>query len=232
MGGYGRLWSIASSGTQAPSNCGFTGFWDSCPPFFIFLIGGSLLYSAVLVSAIRQCESGHHSVYISSLPSPTPPLQVVTEHQAGPHVSCSSFLLAICFTHTMVCTCQCYCLSSHHPLLFPLWDTATLNCLNLGMIHIFSIHIYSRRSSPSVPPSKCSVAHHSTSPACESSRWELSKTQTHARVSNHAGWFTCLTCTVTCVHPLQAVVYMTVQACVEHRRTESLFQAQGVQKQL
>ena len=188
-----------------------------------------------------QCCAGfcHPTMRIRSsfcvylLPSlPHPNLQVVTEHQAGPHVSCSSFLLAICFTHTMVCTCQCYCLSSHHPLLFALWDTATLNCLSLGMIHISSIHIYSRRSSPSVPPSQCSVAHHSTSPACKSSRWELSKTQTHARVSSHAGQLTCLTRTVTCVRPLQAVVYMTVRACVGHRSTESLFQAQGVQKQL
>ena len=34
MGVYGRLWSIGSSGTQAPSNCGFTGFWDSPTAFF------------------------------------------------------------------------------------------------------------------------------------------------------------------------------------------------------
>ena len=73
------------------------------------------------------------------------------------------------------------------PERFPLWDTATLNCLNLGMIHIFSVHIYSKRSSPSAPLSKCSMAHHSMCPAYKPSSWELSKTQSRARLSNRVG---------------------------------------------
>ena len=137
----------------------------------------------------------------------------------------SSCLLAGCFTHTRVRTCQCCCLSSPHPLLLPLWDSTAPNCLNLRMIHIVCIHSYSKRSSPSAPLSKCSIAHHSTSPAHKPSSWEL-KTQTRVRVSNRAGWFTCLMCTVTCVHPLQVAVCLTEQGCGEDRSTESLLQAQ------
>ena len=140
-------------------------------------------------------------------------------------MACSSCLLAGCFTHTRVRTCQCCCLSSPHPLLLPLWDSTAPNCLNLGMTHIVCIHSYSKRSSPSAPLSKCSIAHHSTSPAHKPSSWEL-KTQTRVRVSNRAGWFTCLMCTVACVHPLQVAVCLTEQGCGEDRSTESLLQAQ------
>ena len=35
----------------------------------------------------------------ASFPSPFPPLQVIAEHQAGLPVLCSSFPLAMCFTH-------------------------------------------------------------------------------------------------------------------------------------
>ena len=40
--------------------------------------------------------------YITSLPSPNPALQVITEHQAGPPVLCSNFSPTIYFTHGSV----------------------------------------------------------------------------------------------------------------------------------
>ena len=59
--------------------------------------------------------------YISSLLDllPIPALSVILEHWAGLPVLYSSFPLAVCFTRCMY-ICQCYSLSSSHPLLPPL----------------------------------------------------------------------------------------------------------------
>ena len=61
---------------------------------------------------------------------------------------------------------------------------------------------------------------YSKSPTYEPSSCKLSKIQTCVRMSNHVSQFTCLAYLVTCVHPLQVVVflctllYSTVQSTV------------------
>ena len=84
-----------------------------CPLYFIFYlfwIGGYLLYNVVLVSAIQQCESMWIShimyTYVPSLWSPPltqpptiPSLFIITGHWAELPVLNNNFPLAIDFTH-------------------------------------------------------------------------------------------------------------------------------------
>ena len=76
--------------------------------FFSFQV--QLLYNVGLVSAVQQCESATciRLSYLLSLPAPVPPLLVITEHRAELPVLDSSFPLAVYFTKTVVCICQCH----------------------------------------------------------------------------------------------------------------------------
>ena len=71
----------------------------------LFLIGGQLLYSIVLLSAIHQHESVmsiHMSPPLWTSPHnlhPIPPLYIVTEHLVYLSVLCSSFPLVSCFIY-------------------------------------------------------------------------------------------------------------------------------------
>ena len=75
--------------------------------FYLFviiysLIGGKLLYSVVLVSAMQQCDSA--IITRMSPPSPPrfPPFWVITDRQAGLPVPYSNFSPAIYFAHGSV----------------------------------------------------------------------------------------------------------------------------------
>ena len=61
---------------------------------------------------------------------PTPPLQVVTKHQADLPVLCSSFPLAIQL-HLVVYICQCYSLTSSQLPLHPQCPQVCSLCLRL-----------------------------------------------------------------------------------------------------
>ena len=102
VGVYGRLWSIGPSGTQAPSNCGFTGFWDSPPPFFHIFNWRILALQCCVGFCHPTTESGHHSTYISSLPSPAHPSRLSQSTRLGPrwHVAAPCRLAAL---HTWEC---------------------------------------------------------------------------------------------------------------------------------
>ena len=82
------------------------------------------VYNFVLVSAVQQWESVT-VVYISTssrtfLLSPIPPIQIVTESQAGLPVLNSNFPLAIYVTHNIIYM-SCYFLNSSHPLFLLLF---------------------------------------------------------------------------------------------------------------
>ena len=73
----------------------------------LLLIGGQLLYNALLVSVVQQRESATN-IHVSSLlnplltPHPIPSLQVVEEHQVEFPLLQSNFSLAICLTYANV----------------------------------------------------------------------------------------------------------------------------------
>ena len=85
-----------------------------------FLIGGKLLCNGVLDSAIQQQHESGITIHMSppscaSFPSPIPPLQIVTEHEAGRPVLYSHFPAFCHFTR------QCmYAVAT-----FSVWPTLT-----------------------------------------------------------------------------------------------------------
>ena len=98
-----------------------------------------------LSKSIGQMYTYIHSLGTLSHPSPIPPLQVITEHQAELLVLRSSSLLTI--LHMVVYICQCYLPSSSH-LSFPvsacpfsISASLFLPCKLLHHYH-FSIYIY------------------------------------------------------------------------------------------
>ena len=96
----------------------------------------------VLQCCIGFCHTtvqiSHNYIQIPSLLClpplhPIPPLQVITEHQAGLLVLYSNFPLVIYFTHDSVYirVCQCCVLSLPNPLLLPL-------CAQVHSLHLHS----------------------------------------------------------------------------------------------
>ena len=87
----------------------------------LFLTGGELLHNSVLASAVQHHESAM-GVYVPSLRNPRPPptpghlLWVITEHEAAPPASYSTFPRPS-ILHAVVCVFPCYSLRLFHPLL-------------------------------------------------------------------------------------------------------------------
>ena len=119
---------------------------------FTFLVGRKLLYSVVLVSAIKQCESAIiiyisppsllREVYILPSSPSIPPLWIITECQAGLlcYIATSHWLYL--FTHGSVC------MSALLPPFIPpspsplTWWTSPFSTRFIRTLFLEFIHIY------------------------------------------------------------------------------------------